>query len=451
VAVFSEKVYKEISITFDLALPIIVGQLGIMLMGVADAVQVGHMIGSAKESVGAAGIANGIYIAITIIGIIALQIVAPLISNAHANNQYEKCRNLFEASIKVAIILGVACFLLIELLSNNLSIFNQKPEIEALAKPFLDILAVSVFPMLLFTAIKQFSDGLGHSKFAMFITIMAVVINIVINHFLINGIGFFPKLGLNGAGFATLFSRIFMAVGLYIYVKNSPIFQPFFKTKRLKIKQRQYIKNIFRIGIPSGFQGFFEIAVFSASAILIGQLGATQLAAHQVAINPASVTYMMVTGLAAAGGIRVGAHLGHKKAMQISGTVVMVMGFCFMFICCLFFMFFNVFLAKLYINDPQVIPLAANLLLIAGFFQLSDGVQAVALGILRGMADVNIPTLATLVAYWVIGLPIGYYLAFDKNMGAVGIWIGLSFGLTASAILLTWRFYHNLKVKILAT
>ena len=130
--------------------------------------------------------------------------------------------------------------------------------------------------------------------------------------------------------------------------------------------------------------------------------------------------------------------------MKLSGSIALLLGFCFMFLCFLIFVFCNAFIAKLYISDPKVLPLAGSLIFIAGFFQLSDGVQAVALGILRGMADVNIPTIATLIAYWVIGLPIGYYLAFYQNMGAIGIWIGLSMGLTASAALLSWRFYHNI-------
>jgi multidrug resistance protein, MATE family len=435
----------EIKITLNLAYPIIIGQLGIMLMGVADTIQVGHMIGPAKESIGAAGIANGVYITIAIIGIIALQIIAPMIANASALNDKVKCHALFQASIKVAIILGLASFLLMELVAFNINILHQKPEIEVLAMPYLHILAVSVFPMFIFTAIKQFGDGLGETKVAMRITVAALLFNILFNHLLINGI-IFPKLGLNGAGIATLLSRFGMALGLYIYIRNLSFFKSYFNANISAENSDGLVMKILKVGIPSGFQGFFEIAVFAASAIIIGQLGAVQLAAHQVAINPASVTYMMVTGISAAGGIRVGTNLGDIKAMKRSGSVAILLGFSFMILCCIIMLIFNKFIAGLYINDLEVLPLAASLIMIAGFFQLSDGVQAVALGVLRGMADVNIPTIVTLIAYWGIGLPIGYYLAFVIKMDAIGIWIGLSAGLTASAILLTWRFYHNLKV-----
>lgn len=441
------KVWPEIKILHSLAVPIIIGQLGIMLMGVADTIQVGHIKNLAKESIGAAGIANGIYITIAIIGIIALQIIAPLIANANSSKNEKLIKNLHVAGNKVAIIMGVFCFIIIEIVAYNFDWLNQKPEIKKLAIPYLHIIAVSVFPSLFFTAQKQLSDGLGFTKIAMIITIIALIINILLNHLFINGIWVFPELGLFGAGIATLIARLFMAIGLFVYLHHSVYFQTIFKEKIEKKMQLSNIKEIFKIGIPSGFQGFFEIAVFSAAAILIGQLGAVQLAAHQVAINPASITYMMVTGVAAAGSIRVGANLNNISSMKLSGTVALMMGFVFMGFCGLIMLLFNQYIAGLYINDIQVLPLAGSLIFIAAFFQLSDGVQAVALGILRGMADVNIPTFITLIAYWAIGLPFGYYLAFYKNMAAVGIWIGLVLGLTVSAGLLSWRFYHNLKTK----
>lgn len=435
----------EIIILHKLAIPIIIGQLGIMLMGVADTIQVGHIDKLAKESIGASGIANGVFITIAIIGIIALQIVAPMIANAYSRNDKAQIKNLHYSSLKVSIILGIFCFGLIELATFNIEILDQKPEIEKLIIPFLHVIAISVIPMLIFTALKQLSDGMGHTKIAMNITISALFINIILNYFLIYGIGIFPKLGLLGAGIATLIARIFMMVALYIYLKKSVFFKSIYVQIINKDVEIRNIKNIFKIGIPSGFQGFFEIAVFSAAAILIGQLGALQLAAHQVAINPASITYMMVTGVAAAGGIRVGANFGNINKMRLSGSIALMMGFIFMAICCIIMLIFNHFIAKLYINDTQVLPLAAYLIFIAAFFQLSDGIQAVALGILRGMKDVNIPTIITLIAYWVIGLPIGYYWAFNKNLGVKGIWMGLVVGLTVSAILLSWRFYHNLR------
>ncbi len=430
-----------------MAVPIIIGQLGIMLMGVADTIQVGHIDTMAKESIGAAGIANSIFITIAIIGIIALQIAAPMIANAESIKNIGLIKTLFSSSLKVALILSLICFILIEIIASNINILGQEPIIEELALPYLHVIGFSVLPMLIFTALKQLSDGLGKTKIAMNITLIGLLVNILFNYLLIYGIGFFPKLGLLGAGISTLISRIFMALGLYLYLHNHQFFKPIINHSIIKSAENKHIKNILKLGIPSGLQGFFEIAVFSAAAVLIGRLGTVQLAAHEVAINPASITYMMVTGVAASGGIRVGANLGNIKAMRLSGSVALMMGFIFMAFCCAIMLIFNASLAKLYIIDPQVLPLAATLIFIAGFFQLSDGIQAVALGILRGMADVNIPTIITLIAYWVIGLPVGYFLSFNQNMGAIGIWIGLSVGLSASAILLSWRFFHNLKIK----
>jgi multidrug resistance protein, MATE family len=204
------------------------------------------------------------------------------------------------------------------------------------------------------------------------------------------------------------------------------------------------VKKLFRLGLPGGFQFFFEVAAFSGAAVIIGWLGKYPLAAHQVAINLASVTYMMASGFSAAGAIRVGEAVGMGSRQRVlqAGTVALAMSGGFMALCCLIFLSINQELVALYINDPRVASIASSLVIIAGFFQLSDGIQVVGLGILRGIADVNIPTVITLFAYWIIGLPVGYLLGFSLGMNVQGIWIGLLIGLTVSAILLTVRFYR---------
>jgi multidrug resistance protein, MATE family len=207
------------------------------------------------------------------------------------------------------------------------------------------------------------------------------------------------------------------------------------------------VRKIIKIGIPSGLQGFFEVAVFSSAVVIIGWYGKYQQAAHMIAINMCSVTYMMVTGIASAGGIRVGHFWGlkDKKQMVAAGNTALGIGGGFMLVAALVFFIFPQFLIGLYTNDPQVVPVATVLLLIGGIFQLSDGLQATALGILRGIADVNFPTLITLFAYWIVGLPIGYVLGNYCGLKAAGIWVGFTLGLTASAVLLCWRFFRMVR------
>jgi len=197
-----------------------------------------------------------------------------------------------------------------------------------------------------------------------------------------------------------------------------------------------------KIGVPTGFQFVFEVGAFSTAAIMMGWMGVNALAAHQIAINLASVSYMMASGLSAAAMVRVGNQLGRKDivtlrdvAFSIFGMVVMFMSFF-----AILFVVFRNYLPLIYLDDIGVVNTAATLLIIAGIFQLSDGLQVVALGALRGLSDLKVPTLVTLIAYWVVGLPLGYVLAFVFDMREIGVWIGLLTGLTATAILLIYRF-----------
>ena len=208
--------------------------------------------------------------------------------------------------------------------------------------------------------------------------------------------------------------------------------------------------KLIKIGVPTGFQFIFEVGAFSAAAIMMGWIGVTALAAHQIAINLASISYMMASGLSTAAMVRVGNQLGRKdiKTLREAGFTAFVMVAIFMSVSAVIFILFREFLPSLYIDDVSVIQMSATLLVIAGFFQLSDGIQVVGLGALRGMSDVRVPTIVTLIAYWVIGLPLGYILAFSLGMQEIGIWVGLLIGLTVTGIMLLYRF-HKLSQRIL--
>ncbi len=425
-----------------LAWPITFGQLGIILMGVADTIQVGHIKTEAKYAVSASGAANGVWITIAILGINALNVIAPMVSKANAENNPALVGSLFRAGIKVALISATVCAIIIILIGLNFQIFKQEPKVTTLAVSYLAIITLSVFPQFIFLAIRQLSDGLAQTKIAMYITLSAVLVNVVFNHLLINGVWIFPEWGLNGAGVATLIARTYMVLGIWIYVKRTAILQQYLQTKS-EVSEWPIVKKVFKIGIPTGFQGFFEIAGFALAQLMMGWISSVQQAAHMVAISPVSTTYMMVTGIAAAGGIRVGAALGRKDKQAIlnSGTTALLIGTVFMAFWCVVFLMFQPQIAALYINDPEVIPVAITLITIGGFFQLFDGIQAVSLGILRGIADVNVPTGITLFAYWGFGLPIGYYLGFSLGYQGFGLWLGLTAGLAFAAVFLCWRFY----------
>ena len=335
------------------------------------------------------------------------------------------------------------------LFSQSLSLLNQPEEVEALALPFLLIITASLIPLMVFQTFKQFVEGLSQTKQAMFITIAANLVNVFLNWLLIWGHWGFPELGFLGAAWATLISRVLMMVLMGGYVLTSKRYNDF-KIQIFRFKPNWTLcQRILKIGIPTGFQFIFEVSAFSAAAIMMGWISVNALAGHQIALNLASISYMMATGVATAGMIRVSHYIGKEDyvGMKEVGRVVFGMVAAFMFVCALLFFAFRFYLPTLYIDDPEVISLAASLLILAGFFQISDGIQVVGLGVLRGMEDVKVPTLVTFFAYWALGLPLGYLLAFKFAFGESGIWIGLLIGLTITAALLFYRFEQLSKKK----
>jgi MATE family multidrug resistance protein len=439
--------YKaDIVATYKLALPIIAGQLGIMLMGFADTVQVGRMDVGSVQALAASADANGILINIAIIGYICLQIIAPLVSKAKAENNFSECYRLLKSNIIVSLIMSVFCCVVVVIIGHNLELFKQPIEIKTLTQEYLWLMTISTVPSFLFTAMKSFTDGLGYTQLGMKITFSALIMNILLNYCFLNGVWFFPNWGLNGTGVATLISRIYMAIALAYFIFQTTTFKQYLQDKKPIRHLGALIKNILKIGLPSGLQGFSEIAAFYGAVVMMGWISIEHKAAHLVAIGYVSLTYMAATGIAAAGGIRVGAGVGERSRIAIfkAGTTALGLGFVFMAICTVVILIFNVELAS-YVKDENVIILAAELLIWGGFFQLFDGIQAVSLGILRGMQDVNVPTLITIFAYWGVGLPISYILGFQYDMKHIGIWIGLTLALFASASLLSWRFYNKLK------
>jgi len=304
---------------------------------------------------------------------------------------------------------------------------------------------------MIFQAFRQFAEGLGYTKQAMYITITANIVNILLNYIFIFGKLGFEPMGLYGAGLATLISRVLMALMIAIFVNFNHRFAVYKEHFRVGNFSMYLVKDNLRLGIPMTFQLTFEVTTFSVAAIMVGWLGKIQLAAHNIALNMASITYMISLGIAAAATIRVGNQLGKKdyNTMRQAALTCFLMVIIFMSATALAFIFGRKFLPTLYIEDVEVIQQASLLLIVAGLFQLSDGIQVIGLGSLRGMSDVKIPTIITLIAYWVIGLPAGYLFGFTFNQGAMGVWYGLLTGLSIAAILLFIRF-NTMSKKLIA-
>ncbi|MBD2756906.1 MATE family efflux transporter [Spirosoma validum] len=435
----------ELADTLRLSVPIVIAQLGVVLMGVTDNLFVGRLLGAVP--LGAAGLANSLSFLLSGIGVGALPVVAALISKARSQNDVATVNRLFRAGLRVAILLSVILGGLSVVLAYNFELFGQTPEVARLARNFMLILSASVLPLLIFVSARQLCDGLRYPHVAMAITLSALGINAVFNYVLIKGIGPFPELGLMGSALSTLISRLFMAAAILIYIYRAERFREYLQSSFQNLSTTSDIWTILRLGIPGGMTFFFEIATFSLAVVIVGWLGEDRLAAHQIAINMASVTYMMATGISSAAAIRVSAAVGRgsREGIFKAGIAAFLLSVSFMSLAALLFLTANDWLVTLYIRDnPAVMTIAASLVIMAGFFQLSDGVQVVALGGLRGLSDVNVPTLITLFSYWVVALPLSYVLAFPFKMDAIGVWIGLLAGLTIAAVLLTWRFFRRI-------
>jgi MATE family multidrug resistance protein len=441
-------VTKEIKTTFLLAYPVVLSQLGQVAVGIADTMMVGRL---GALPLAAASLANSIFFVTMMFGIGISMGLTPLVSMGDGKGRFKRISRLFTHSLWINSALGIILFFLIVGFSQFLGVLDQPKAVQELALPYLLIITASLIPMMIFQTFKQFAEGLSQTKQAMFITIFSNLVNVFLNWLLIWGMWGFPEMGMNGAAWATLISRVLMMVLMAAYVLSTKRFAQY-HLRFFKVRfSRPMLARILKIGVPTGFQFIFEVSAFSAAAIMMGWIGVNALAGHQIALNLASISYMMATGVATAGMIRVSHFIGKGDlgAMKQAGRVAFGMVAAFMFICALLFFAFRFFLPTLYIDDPEVISLAASLLILAGFFQISDGVQVVGLGVLRGMEDVKVPTLVTFFAYWALGLPLGYLLAFKLGLGESGIWIGLLIGLTITAALLFYRFEQLSKKKAL--
>jgi MATE family multidrug resistance protein len=322
-----------------------------------------------------------------------------------------------------------------------------------LALPYLDIIAISLVPLIIFQALKQFSDGMSLTKFPMYATIIANVINVFFNYVLIFGVWGFPKMGVVGAGIGTLIARFVMIMLMWYFLNRLEKTKAYVKDLKLFVLEHSMLKKINSLGLPSALQMFFEVGLFTAAIWLSGTLGKNPQAANQIALNLSSMTFMIATGLSVTAMIRVGNQKGLKRPVELRriATSIFIMGLALAILFALIFLIFNNVLPTFYLDlndlthfadNQNVVEIASSLLIIAALFQISDSTQVVFLGALRGLQDVKIPTLITFFAYWIIGFPVSYFLGDASKYGSSGIWIGLLAGLTASSIFLYIRFNY---------
>jgi MATE family multidrug resistance protein len=430
--------------TIKLAYPVVIGQLGHMMLGVVDSIMVGRL---GAVPLAASSLVNGLILLILVLGIGMSVALTPLVAIAKGSEKDDECGIILRQGLLVNIIFSFLLVIAIYFLADLIHYLKQPPEVAQYAESYLKILNISIIPFMLFQTYKQFSEGLSFTKPPMVILVLSNVVNAFGNWVLIYGNLGFPRMELDGAGYSTLITRIFMAVVILAYIRNAKSFQEFDPSLRFKGINLPVIKKIISIGIPAGFQMFFEVGGFSFAAIMVGWIGVNELAAHQIALNLASITFMVGIGIGISATIRVGNYYGKKDLVGIkkAGNTALVLIALIMGSFGLMFFVLRDFLPTLYINDIEVIEIAASLIIIASFFQVVDGVQVIGVGILRGLTDVKVPMVISFIAYWVIGIPVAYLLGFTFDFGAEGVWMSFVVGLSLAALFFYLRFRKFLR------
>ena len=448
---------KEFSYNLKLAYPVVLGMLGHTLIGIVDNFMVGSL---GSTELAAVSLGNSfIFIALSL-GIGFSTAITPLTAEADAEKDDKKIRSTFHHGLLLCTVLGVSLFILTVLSKQIMYLMHQPKEVADLAAPYIDWVAFSLIPVIIYQGYKQFADGLSQTKYSMYAIFMANVVHIFFNYVLIYGIWIFPKLGILGAALGTVISRIMMVVFMHFLLRKNATFKRYFKNFSFKEIRKSMLKKIINLGLPSAMQMLFEVALFTAAIWLSGSLGKNSQAANQIALILASTTFMVAMGLSVTAMIRVSNSKGVNdfKNLIVVARSIFILTIIIETVFGLFFVVLHNYLPHLFLNmadvtqtvdNKEIIIIASKLLLVAAIFQISDGIQVVVLGALRGLQDVKIPMYITFVAYWVIGFPISFYLGKYTDLKATGIWIGLLAGLSAAALFLYIRFARLTKKLVL--
>tara|TARA_R110000851_G_scaffold298770_1_gene454501 strand:+ start:213138 stop:214526 length:1389 start_codon:yes stop_codon:yes gene_type:complete len=441
---------KEFKYNTKLATPVILGMLGHQVVALVDNIMVGQL-GSAELA--AVSLGNSFMFIAMSLGVGFSTAITPLVAEADGEGNREKGKSSFKHGLFLCIVLGLALFAMVMFAKPLMYVMKQPPEVVDLAMPYLTLVAASLVPLIIFQGFKQFSDGMSMTRFPMYATIAANIANVVLNYIFIFGKFGAPELGVVGAAIGTLVSRVVMVGYLWYLLSRKEKSRYFVTNIKIFTLSKAMLKKLLNLGFPSAMQMFFEVAIFTSAVWLSGILGKNPQAANQIALNLASMTFMVAMGFSVAAMIRVGNQKGLKNFRELRRVAISIvlLTSILALVFAVFFILFNSELPKIFLDynsvadfadNVEVVTIAAQLLIIAAIFQFTDALQVVALGALRGMQDVKIPTVICFIAYWIIGFPISYYLSMHTSLESRGIWYGLLAGLSASGIMLFIRFNY---------
>jgi MATE family multidrug resistance protein len=418
-----------------LAVPVVLAELGWMAMGVVDTIMVGRL---GPEAIGAVGLGNSLFMTLSIFGMGLLLGLDTLVSQAFGARRPDECRRWLFHGVALSLLLVVPLTLVVRLAMASLDLWRLDSRVLPLTRSFFGIVSWSLLPLFFYTTFRRYLQATGFVVPVTFALVSANLINLVGDWALIYGHLGAPALGTDGAAWSTLGARIYMALVLFGAVAwRSRRERSGAPSPHWRLEARR-LRRLVELGLPAALQLTLEIGVFATATALVGRLHPRALASHQIALQLASITFMVPLGIASAGAVRVGHAVGRRDAEGVwrAGWTALVLGAAFMSAAALAFVLIPRGLLGLFTSDSGVVETGVALLLVAALFQLFDGVQVVGTGILRGLGDTRTAMVSNLVAHWFFGLPIGYALCFALGWGAVGLWIGLSIGLIGVAIVL---------------
>ena len=431
---------------FMLAFPVVMAELGWVTMGMVDTLMVGPL---GPEAIGAVGLGSSLFTGVVIFAMGLLLGLDTLVSQSYGAEQLDECHRWLVHGVVTALALAGPTTIVLLLLASTLDAWGLHPEVLRLTRPYVDVVAWSALPLLLYAAFRRYLQGMGVVRPVMVALALANVLNVIANWMLIHGNWGAPKLGVSGAAWATVISRIVMAaVLLAVIVYRERGRRPGLFETPLKVEMVR-IRRLLSLGLPAATQVTLEVGAFAAATALVGRLPPASLAAHQIAINYAALTFMVPLGVASAAAVRVGHAVGRRDASGAwrAGWTALLFGTLFMAAAAIVFFGVPRVLIGFFTTDAGVLEVGVTLLFVAALFQLFDGVQGVATGALRGLGDTRSPMLWNFAGHWLVGLPLGYALCFVAGYGVLGLWWGLSTGLIICgvALLTVWsRRVHAL-------
>jgi multidrug resistance protein, MATE family len=436
-----DAVRRDLLPTLRLAWPVIVAELGWMFMGVVDTLMVGPI---GAEAIGAVGLGSILYFSAAIFGMGMLLGLDTFVSQSYGAGNLRECHRWLRDGIHLAVLATVPLMAITFGMVAAMPVIGLHPDVQALTAPYVTIVAWGSLPLLLYAAFRRYLQALGMVWPVMITLVVANLVNAGANWVLIYGKLGLPAMGIAGAAWATNLGRLFMAVSLLLVILRHEHAHKvgLFDVPFLRVEWDR-LARLFRLGAPAATQLMAEVGVFGAVAALAGRIDPIALAAHQVALNLASVTFMVPLGLASAGAVRVGHAIGRRsvEAAASAGGAVIALALGFMSASAILFIVCAEPLARLFTDDPAVIATGILLIRVAAAFQLFDGLQVVATGALRGLGDTRTPMFTNLVGHWLIALPIAAIGGFTLGYGVVGLWVGLCVGLTLVGLFLlaVWR------------